>query len=99
MDGREHRWFVLISSVVPLLGVVAAVVLLWNRIVGPSDLMVFAVMYVIAGLGVSTDYHRPLTHRSFKAIASAADLLCDGGHDSGPGAAAHLDSGIALEES
>jgi len=66
MDGREHYGFIIMSSVLPLLGVVAAVVLLWNKAVGPSDLIVFGIMYVIAGLGVSTGYHRLFAHRSFK---------------------------------
>lgn len=66
MDGRDHYGFIIASSVLPLLGVVAAVVLLWNKIVGPSDLISFGILYVVAGLGVSTGYHRFLAHRSFK---------------------------------
>ncbi len=66
MDGREHYGFIIASSVLPLLGLVAAVVLLWNKAVGPSDLIVFGIMYVVAGLGVSTGYHRLFAHRSFK---------------------------------
>jgi stearoyl-CoA desaturase (delta-9 desaturase) len=66
MNTRQHHRFILVTSIVPLLGVCAAVVLLWNDLVGPSDLICFAVMYVIAGLGVSTGYHRLLTHRSFQ---------------------------------
>lgn len=65
MDGREHHMFIFMSAVLPLLGFLAAVALLWNKAVGPSDLVAFAVMYVISGLGVSTGYHRLLTHRAF----------------------------------
>lgn len=66
MNAREHRGFILVLSIAPLLGVVAAVMLLWDSLVGPSDVIVFAVMYVIAGLGVVIGYHRLLTHASFK---------------------------------
>jgi stearoyl-CoA desaturase (Delta-9 desaturase) len=65
MDGREHHTFILAAAVAPLIGVCAAVVLLWNKAVGASDLVAFGVMYVVAGLGVSTGYHRLLAHRAF----------------------------------
>src|SRR4051794_416872 len=65
MDGREHQGFILVSSIGPLIGFFVAVALLWNDAVGPSDLVAFGVMFVISGLGVSTGYHRLLTHRSF----------------------------------
>jgi stearoyl-CoA desaturase (delta-9 desaturase) len=54
------------AVVVPLLAVIAAVPLLWGSLVGPSDLVVFAVMYVLCGLGVTVGYHRMLTHRAFQ---------------------------------
>jgi stearoyl-CoA desaturase (delta-9 desaturase) len=66
MDGREHRWFILAASVVPLLGVFAAMVLLWNSLFGWSDLVALVVMYVICAFGISTGYHRMLAHRSFE---------------------------------
>jgi stearoyl-CoA desaturase (Delta-9 desaturase) len=66
MDGREHYGFILVSSIVPFLGVIAALVLVWNKAVGPPDLVAFTIMYAVGGLGVSTGYHRLLAHRSFK---------------------------------
>jgi stearoyl-CoA desaturase (delta-9 desaturase) len=66
VDGREHRWFILATSLLPLIGFVAAVVLLWNRAVGAPDLIAFGMMYVIGALGVSTGFHRLLAHRAFK---------------------------------
>ncbi|MCD0448227.1 fatty acid desaturase [Actinocorallia sp. API 0066] len=66
MDGKEHKLFIIAASVIPLLGVVAVMVLLWNRVFGWSDLVVLAVMYTIAGLGVSIGYHRMLAHRAFR---------------------------------
>ena len=52
--------------VVPFIAFVAAVVLLWNRLVDTSDLVIFFVMYVAAGLGVTIGFHRLLTHRTFQ---------------------------------
>jgi stearoyl-CoA desaturase (delta-9 desaturase) len=66
MDGREHQGFILVSSIGPLIAFFVAVVLLWNDAVTTPDLVAFAVMFVISGLGVSTGYHRLLTHRSFE---------------------------------
>ncbi len=52
--------------VVPFIAFVAAVVLLWNRLVDTSDLVIFFVMYCAAGLGVTIGFHRLLTHRAFQ---------------------------------
>jgi stearoyl-CoA desaturase (Delta-9 desaturase) len=66
MDGREHYSFILFASLVPLFGVIAAIVLLWGNAVGVSDVIALVVMNTVAGLGVSTGYHRLFTHRAFK---------------------------------
>jgi stearoyl-CoA desaturase (Delta-9 desaturase) len=87
MDGREHYGFILLSSVLPLLGVVVAGALLWNRGLGVSDLVAFAIMYVIAGLGVSTGYHRLLAHRSFKTYRPVKIFLTSAGAIAGQGPA------------
>ena len=39
----------------------------WNDWLHVSDLIVFAICYVITGLGVTVGFHRHLTHRAFKA--------------------------------
>ena len=50
----------------PFLVVAAAVPLLWGNLLGWSDIVVFAFMYVISGLGVTVGFHRMLTHRAFQ---------------------------------
>jgi stearoyl-CoA desaturase (delta-9 desaturase) len=60
---------------VPLAGVVVAVVLLWNRAVGPRDLVLLAAMYLLVGFGITIGYHRLLTHRSFATYRPIAYLL------------------------
>ncbi len=53
------------AVVVPFVAFLVAVPLLWNRLVGVTDLAVFAVMYLASGLGVTVGFHRLLTHRAF----------------------------------
>jgi stearoyl-CoA desaturase (Delta-9 desaturase) len=53
------------AVVVPFLAVALAVPLLWGDWIGPSDVIVFAVMYVLSGFGVTVGFHRMLTHRAF----------------------------------
>ncbi|WP_433227520.1 acyl-CoA desaturase [Actinomadura formosensis] len=79
MNGKEHRLFIVAASVVPLLGTVAAMAMLWNRAFGVTDLVVLVVMYTIAGLGISTGFHRLLAHRSFRTYRPIYDALAVAG--------------------
>ncbi len=63
-----HRWLNLAGVMLPFLGFVAAVVLLWNTLVDWSDLAVMLLMYVSSGYGVTLGFHRLLTHRSFQTF-------------------------------
>jgi stearoyl-CoA desaturase (delta-9 desaturase) len=64
---RIHKIANLIGVGVPPLCVVAAIVLLWNRAIGPLELSLMACLYVITALGVTLGFHRMFTHRAFKA--------------------------------
>jgi len=59
----------IVLTVLPFAGLIAAVTLLWNKAVGPSDLALFAGMYVLCGFGITIGFHRMLTHHAFEAIA------------------------------
>jgi stearoyl-CoA desaturase (Delta-9 desaturase) len=63
---RSERIANLTGVVLPFLGVLLAIVLLWNRAVDGIDLGIFAVCYVVTALGVTVGFHRLLTHRSFQ---------------------------------
>jgi stearoyl-CoA desaturase (Delta-9 desaturase) len=83
---RTHRIANLVIVVVPFVAFFAAIVLLWNRVVGVHDLWILGVMYVLTGLGVTVGYHRLLTHRSFEtyrpvryALAVLGSLAVEGG--------------------
>ncbi|MGP4111431.1 acyl-CoA desaturase [Streptomyces sp. 4N509B] len=85
MDGREHRWFILAASVIPLIGVFAGMVLLWNSVFGVSDLIVLVFMYAVAGLGISAGYHRLLAHRAFETSKPIRVALTTAGVMAGQG--------------
>jgi stearoyl-CoA desaturase (delta-9 desaturase) len=52
---------------VPPLCVVVAIVLLWNRAIGPLELALMISLYVITALGITLGFHRMFTHRAFEA--------------------------------
>src|SRR4051795_595069 len=53
-------------TVIPILALGLVAWQLWHKLLGWSDLIVFAVMYIVTGLGVTVGFHRLFTHRSFK---------------------------------
>jgi stearoyl-CoA desaturase (delta-9 desaturase) len=63
---RSERTANLLGVVVPFLGVLATVVLLWNRAVDATDLGILAAMYLLTAVGVTIGFHRLLTHRAFQ---------------------------------
>src|SRR5947208_6401755 len=63
---RTTRNVNLAAVVIPFFAFLVALVLLWNRAVGPRDLAILAVMYLLAGVGVTVGFHRLLTHRAFE---------------------------------
>ena len=63
-----RRWGNVLGVFVPVAGFLAAIVLLWNRFVGPLELTTMLVLYVLTGLGVTVGFHRLLTHRAFETF-------------------------------
>src|SRR5215472_13087033 len=66
-SGPFDRFLIGLFVVVPLLAVLAAVPLAWGWGLGWHDVVIAAVFYVIAGMGISMGFHRHFTHSSFKA--------------------------------
>jgi stearoyl-CoA desaturase (delta-9 desaturase) len=70
----------------PFIVLAALVPLAWHTdLLNWSDIAIFAVMYVVAGLGITVGYHRLLTHRAFQtpkwleyAFAVAGSLAVQG---------------------
>ena len=85
MNGGQQRLFILGASLVPLIAVLAATVFLWGRMLGWTDIVIFVIMYTICSFGVTTGYHRLLTHESFKTYAAVRMTLAGAGAMSGQG--------------
>jgi stearoyl-CoA desaturase (delta-9 desaturase) len=63
---RAERITNLAGVVLPFVGVIAAIVMLWNKWVDGTDLAILGVMYLLTATGVTVGYHRLLTHRAFQ---------------------------------
>jgi stearoyl-CoA desaturase (delta-9 desaturase) len=60
----------IILTVITILPIVSLGVVgwqLWEQALHTSDLIVFAIVYPLTGLGITVGFHRHLTHRAFKA--------------------------------
>lgn len=72
MDSNRLRWHLdraatLLGVTLPLVAVVLAAYLTWERFTTWRDIAIFVGMYLLAGLGITVGFHRMLTHRSFDA--------------------------------
>ncbi|HEY7932601.1 MAG TPA: acyl-CoA desaturase [Solirubrobacteraceae bacterium] len=48
---------------------------MWDGLLHPSDLIVFAIIYILTGLGITVGFHRLFTHRSFKTSPALRGVL------------------------
>jgi stearoyl-CoA desaturase (delta-9 desaturase) len=62
-----HRTLTGAITVIPFVGLGVAAWQAWNDLLHWHDLVVFAIVYALTGLGVTVGFHRHFTHRSFKA--------------------------------
>jgi stearoyl-CoA desaturase (delta-9 desaturase) len=62
-------------TLLPVLGLATAVWFAWSHALHWQDLVVFAILYVLTGLGVTVGFHRHLTHRAFKTSRPLRGLL------------------------
>jgi stearoyl-CoA desaturase (delta-9 desaturase) len=62
---RLERNVNLTAVFLPPVVMAVAIPLLWGNLVGPTDLLIAAVLYLITGFGITLGYHRLLTHRAF----------------------------------
>jgi stearoyl-CoA desaturase (Delta-9 desaturase) len=62
---RAERIANLTGVVLPFVGLIAAIVLLWNRAVDLTDIGILVVSYLVTAIGVTVGFHRLLTHRAF----------------------------------
>ncbi len=70
-----HKIAILIAVTLPVLGLAAAIVLLWGRGIGALEITLLAVMYSLTILGVTVGFHRQFTHKSFDTVPAVRMLL------------------------
>ncbi|QES45085.1 acyl-CoA desaturase [Streptomyces venezuelae] len=83
---RERGWgdrlYIAVTALIvilPFVGLGLAAWLLWGRFVGPLDMVLAAVFYVITGFGVTVGFHRGLTHGSYRAVRPLRMVLAVAG--------------------
>src|SRR5436305_11110365 len=67
-----------IVTVVPILALGVVVWQAWAELLHWHDFVVFAVMYVLTGLGITVGFHRHFTHRAFatsKAVRATLAVM------------------------
>ena len=64
-----------VMTVVPALALVWAVLSAWGGSLRWPDVVVFAITYLLTGIGVTVGFHRLLTHRSFATYPLARGAL------------------------
>ncbi len=85
VKGRGEQVSLALFIAVPFVALAAAVPVAWGWGLGVLDVVLFAVFYVVTGLGITVGYHRFFTHGSFKAtrgvkvaLAVAGSLAIEG---------------------
>ncbi len=69
----------LIAILLPLAGLILAMVLVWGRGFSWLELGVFVGMYLISGFGVTIGFHRLFTHKSFETSRVMQAILAIAG--------------------
>ncbi len=64
---RISQLVTLVAVVVPPLGLISAMGLLWGIAFHWVDVALFAALYVVCAFGVTIGFHRYFTHRGFEA--------------------------------
>ncbi|HYJ00191.1 MAG TPA: hypothetical protein VEX36_11040, partial [Thermoleophilaceae bacterium] len=54
------------AVIIPFVAVIAAIPLLWNQLVGWTDLGIMVGVYLATAFGITIGFHRLLTHRAFE---------------------------------
>jgi len=62
---RAQRNINIAAVVLPFVAFLAAIPMLWNELVGWTDLVLLVVLYFLTAFGITVGFHRLLTHRAF----------------------------------
>jgi len=72
---RLARRVAVATVVLPFLGFLVSVVLLWQRAFGPVDLFLLVLFYALTTLGVGVGFHRLYAHRGFQTSTPVRVIL------------------------
>jgi stearoyl-CoA desaturase (Delta-9 desaturase) len=62
---RAHRNANIAAVVLPFVAFLVAIPMLWNSLIGWTDLAILVAMYFLSAFGITVGFHRLLTHRAF----------------------------------
>ncbi|MFO7166557.1 MAG: acyl-CoA desaturase [Chloroflexota bacterium] len=79
IQSRVEKALLLALVIIPLLGTLFAIYLLWNWLVSWQDIALMLGMFLFTSLGITVGFHRMLTHRSFEAHPIVRFLFLLGG--------------------
>jgi len=65
----------LAAVVIPFVALVIAIVLLWKKAVGATELLLLAGMYTATLMGITVGYHRLISHRAFETMPVIRNVL------------------------
>ena len=78
-QARFQRRLTLIVTILPFLGFLAAVWMLWGTGLSALDASIFLAFYMFTGMGVTVGFHRLFTHQSFETRPWVRNLLAIAG--------------------
>ena len=67
MTDRTYKSIMLVYVIAPLVGLLAAITLLWNSYVSTTDIVLLLVFQSLSVLGITIGFHRMLTHDGFQS--------------------------------
>ena len=82
---RMQRRHFIVFDVLPFLGTLVALALLFVRPIGITELSLFFALWLITGLGLTVGYHRLFTHGAFETSTVMSALLIVMGSMAGRG--------------
>lgn len=75
VPGSLYKVVLLVWAIGPLVATLWAMGTLWRDRITPTEFMLFAIGYVLTGMGITAGFHRLLTHSSFDTPAPVRATL------------------------
>ena len=82
-DTMLDRWLAVSFTIIPLLGFIIAMVLLWKDGIGVLEVGTLVGMYTVNGIGISVGFHRLFAHCAFETNKAIQVILAIAGSTAG----------------